>query len=234
MSDDFRPIPYADPRLPTGPAGFRSYAYPSDYAGVLNGQVRDDGRQLRLEPSPLQSLRIPLALTVALWGGVCLSVWLLEAPRAGDIPFLPRHDPGLFCLAVGATGLIFPCLLNFRRHRRPWIVVDRLQRCIYLPRANRGFEFSEVMRLQMISFAPVGFSMRKLEYRGKPASGELQIVFTENGREETRCIVRLPHPPALKRFAIAFHAVTNVPFARVYPVAGTGEWVIEPFDMAEA
>jgi len=84
--------------------------------------------------------------------------------------------------AVSAHSLfVVPGFRRVRGRRlTPWIVVDRPRRLINLPRSNTNISFSNVVRLQLVSCAPLGFSQRTLSYRGKPNSGELQIVFIDH------------------------------------------------------
>jgi hypothetical protein len=93
--------------------------------------------------------------------------------------------------------------------------------------------FSAVIRLQLVSFARVGWDPTRLHYRGGPGRGELQMIIRERGKEETWCIVAHPNPIEVRKFAIAFHQATGVPVARAYPTT-TGHWHVEPLDGGDA
>jgi len=126
--------------------------------------------------------------------------------------------------------LVLPGLLSVRHRRRtPWIVVDRQKKLIWLPRAKKQIPFTDVVRLQLVSSTPVGFSQRTLRYRGKPNSGELQIVFTDRAQEQTWCLVAWPSKDVVNRFAAAFHKGTDIPVSRVNYL-GNGNWRVEAFD----
>jgi hypothetical protein len=132
-------------------------------------------------------------------------------------------------IAIPIVGFFGPLLSARRRGRLPWIVVDRNAKLVRLPREKRDIPFASVIRLQLVSFAPVGVSFRTLSYRGVPPSGEFQIMFDDGGSERTWCVVYWPDPNAVKAFSKAFHEATGVPVSRAYPTS-TGEWHVEAFD----
>lgn len=222
-------VPYADAKLPVGPTGFQVVSYPSDGAGYVGGRLRDDGVRLSLEPTGTLNARwIPIGL-----------VWL--ARSVGLIAYSETHrraattTPVWFtrtvCVAFATgTGLLFWYLLKPESNSRvPWITVDRQSKRVLLPRGKHSFAFSEVVRLQLVSFGHVGVSADRLTNRGRPDTGELQIVFRQGGREHAWAVVSSPYGPVVKEFSVVFRRITGVPVARAYRNL-VNEWQVEPFD----
>jgi hypothetical protein len=144
---------------------------------------------------------------------------------------LVGHIWRIAILAAILVAVASPYLV--RRGRLPWIVVDREKKRIFFPNGTRSYPFSAVIRLQLVSFARVGWDPTRLHYRGGPGRGELQMIIRERGKEETWCIVAHPNPIEVRKFAIAFHQATGVPVARAYPTT-TGHWHVEPLDGGDA
>jgi hypothetical protein len=221
------PLPYAEPTTATGVGGYRPQRYPSDDAGPLNGRVVDDGSLLRLEPTPFLSRRVlPLLLVLAAWSAFVIMTFV--GNRRGTSKPASVLKAMVF-IAIPVVGFFGPMLRARRRGRSPWIIVDRSAKLVRLPREKRDIRFASVIRLQLVSFAPVGVSSRTLSYRGVPPSGEFQIVFHDGRSEQTWCIVYWPDADAVKAFSKAFHDATDIPVSRVYPTT-TGEWHVESFD----
>src|SRR5580700_3882463 len=164
-----RTIDYADPRLPTGSAGYRRLEYPSDRAGFWNpAHVTDDGEILKLEPGPLRWRFIGVCfVTVG-----CIAMILLMSNEETAHPGAPPAIRILLSVVFFVAVLIVPGIFAFwHRRRTPWVIVDRRKKSISLPRAHKSISFQNVVRLQFVSFVPVGFSTRTLSYRDKPDSG---------------------------------------------------------------
>ena len=220
------PIPYADRSLPTAGVVYQQMAFPSDWAGFWNpARFVEDPTNLRLEPGPLHR-----SIGVFVGGALTLGAMFIAA-RGGF-----RSPNGFPVFQVSVCGLLFLLLFIFpaicairRRQRTPWIAVDRERRVISLPRAPKSVPYSSVVRLQLVSFARVGWSSRTWSYHGEPYSGELQIVFRNGAREETWCVVSWPAAHVLKRFVVAFREASGIPVSRVTQRVG-GEIVVEAFD----
>ena len=221
-------IPYAEPSLPTGGVVYRMLEYPSDRPGFWNpARIVDDGTLLRLEPGPLRRRLIGVCLAVA----CCIGIMFVSArARPGSV------NTARLTIKVSVWG--FPFVLLFivpglravwRQQRTPWVSVDRTKRVICLPRARREIAWTNVVRLQLVSFARVGWSARTLSYHGEPNSGEVQIVFHDGAREQTWCIVAWPAKNVIKRFAFVFHEATGIPVSRITHRV-SGEAVVEAFD----
>lgn len=212
------PLPYASPRIATGPSGYRSYRYPADDAGWWNGHCKSDGQLLTFGPSPTHLRMFPIMLLILLYAGIVVSThwghsrmsswsgWI----RPVILLLVPIAFAGGMAWVVGKSN------------RDSWITVDGAKKLIHLPIQRCTLPFAEVIRLQLVSFGPVG------HLRAKSSSGELQIVFRDEHGEQIRCIVNQPEPGAMKRFAIAFQASTGIPVSRVHSTI-SGEWHVEPF-----
>jgi hypothetical protein len=223
------PVPYADPKLPVGPTGFEVRSYPSDGAGYVGGRVRDDGVNLSLEPTGTLNARwIPIGLIWLAWSASMILYSETHRRPATTTPVWFSRAAGI--LFVTGTGLLFWYLLKPESNSRvPWITVDRMAKRILLPRGEHSFPFHDVVRLQVVSFGHVGASADTLTYRGKPDTGELQIVFRKSGQEHTWAVVSSPYGPAVKQFSVAFRGITGIPVSRAYRNL-IGEWQVEPFD----
>ncbi len=215
---DSESLVYARPSVPTGPSGFRSYHYPSDYAGVVNGFCSDDGNVLSLGPTPLHIRLIPVFLLLSLYVVILISsYWHNERVWSWPDSLQP-----ILLLLVPTLFVVVLWRVWSRASRQPWISVDRFKQAVQLPRQQFSLPIASVLRLQLVSFGRVDF------FRRLPRSGELQIVFNDGDSEQTRCIIHLPEPGAMKRFARRMQETTGVPMSRVYP-SSNGEWRVEPF-----
>jgi hypothetical protein len=222
------PIPYAEPSLPTGGVVYRQLEYPSDRAGFWNpARFADDGTTMRLEPGPLRLRLIAVCSAVACFMGV---MFVTERSRTDSANLTKLAFQVSVWGLLGVLLFIAPglCAL-WRRQRTPWISVDRSRKAINLPRARTVIPWTRVVRLQLVSFARVGWSARTLSYHGEPYSGEVQIVFHDGPRDQTWCIVAWPAKDVFKRFAVAFHQATEIPVSRITHHV-SGEWVVEAFD----
>jgi hypothetical protein len=222
------PLPYADPKVPSGPTGFEATGYPSDDAGPLEGCVKDDGTSLSLVPGRLNSVGLGSFTVVAL---VCVIGAIFCLP----VPGQPAHAPWgtrISNAAFASFGvLVFYFLLRSpNRDRRPWIVVERESKRILLPRSKRSFSFADVVRLQLVCFSRRGAFAEATGTGRDPPAGELQIVYRESGKEQTWCVVSELNVPAAKQFSVAIHQISGVPVARAIYHPALAEWRVEPFD----
>lgn len=218
------PLSYADASL----ANFgncQPRRWPGDDAGILDCRLIDDGDRLTLATNGLLSPRsLLLYLFMIAWCGLIL---LIFSTHRGGMSSGQWVKAGLF-IAIPVVGLGWRMFRERRRNAVPWIVVDRAAQMIRLPRPKRDLPFITVVRLQMVSFGPVGFSHRSLQYRGAPESGELQIIFSETGREQTWCVVHCRVSRALRQFAKRVQETSGIPVVQAYS-NWRSEWVVKPF-----
>lgn len=103
---------------------------------------------------------------------------------------------------------------------------------VRLPRKGKEYPLADVVRLQYVSFTPVGLSRRTASYHGEPPQGELQLVTRAAEGVRVECVAHLHVRHAVQQFAAALRSAAGVPVARVYPTA-SGDWHVEPFDGAD-
>jgi len=212
-----RDLDYADVGLPTGKA-FSQLAYPGDYAGALNPvSFDDDGTLLTLQPGPVHR-RIALLAAVFLLSLVPASYRAVHARF--EVPYV------WLCVVILAAWYTYHRMRS--RDHRPWLAVDLRERAIILPRARKKISFAHIIRLEVVSFAPVGLSRKTLSYRGDPRSGELRVVFNDRGVEQTWCALAWPDAIVLQRFVRRFAEATGIPVSRAMPLQ-SGEWYVTPF-----
>jgi hypothetical protein len=189
------PIPYAEPTLAKGTT-YRQLAYPSDRSNFWNpARIVDDGTTLRLEPGPTYARLIGICLCTACFIAIVL---FLDGRRFVVPNVLKLLLPEIVLGSLFVFLVVIPGFRSLGRQRRiPWIEARKQERAIYLPRAKKIIPWSNVVRLQLVCFARVGWSTRTLSYHGEPYSGELQMVFQDGGAEQTWCLVSWPaktHP----------------------------------------
>jgi hypothetical protein len=189
--------------LESGPRTYRALAYPSDDAGRTNGKVSDDGVLLTLGPSPAFSIRLWPPTVIAVYGIFTATLVLID-PHQVQARSLAAETVMAFTL-LGAIILIFYAFWPKGSRKIPWIVANRKTKQITLARENLSIRFSDVIRLQWVSFET---------HRHPNPGGELQIVFCETGCEQIRCVVSNAYPDAVKNFLLTLRATTEISISR--------------------
>src|SRR5580704_12972128 len=127
------PLPYAHPRTPTGPADYDIHARPSDFAGFWNpASFKDDGTVFRLEPGSRFRSFLLSSFTVCFFSVVPAIQIATRVPRISGLEVTMRISACVLTLFAAFVAPGF--FIGWRRDRTPWILVDRHEKRVTLPR----------------------------------------------------------------------------------------------------
>jgi hypothetical protein len=211
----------AGPRrvLPYNPKDYRARAYPGDRGPT---QFVDDGNTFALRMPPRSPWPVVI---VAVFPFLCFFV---VSGAAFDVYYTGRTENKLWLVAGAISAVVSggATLLQQIRPRVSWIEVDRRARVVRLPRERLDLAFDRIVRLQALRIWEV---VTPFSYRHGCA--ELQLVWLDNGRELTSCLVTDTGSRAVKRFAARFEAATGVAVNLVEQKLGS-EFHVSPFNPA--
>jgi hypothetical protein len=177
------------------PPKFALQAYPGDYQ--RNVQVRNEHGWLTMEPGPLNPYPlIARGLFVVAFAVMGFHWWGWQV-----LTLVP------LAIMVGTTASIFVTLRKYRRQNAAaWIELDRSAKVVRLPRQKLAVDVRAIVRMQVVR-ARMGPSTA---YQAEARTGELQIVWNDGSREQTRCVIAQPRSQELQQFLRAFEKATHV------------------------
>jgi hypothetical protein len=181
------------------PHEYRARAYPGDHGSAVYFEVAEVFG-LRSPPTRPWLVLVAVALPFVLFFPL--------SGAAADAYYLGRITDRHWLVPAGICAVVFGGAAIAQVLRRPvtWVEVDRGRRVVRLPREGTELPFECLIRLQALRVT--GFST---PWSHRHAAAELQLVWSDRGRELTSCLVTDTRSRSVRRFAAEFEAYTGAP-----------------------
>jgi hypothetical protein len=186
------------PVLPA-PHEYRPRAYPGDRGWAV---YFDTGDVFGLRSPPRRPWLVLVAVVLPFF------LFFLLSGAAFDVYYFGHMNNRGWLVPAGLCAVVFGAITIAQVRRLPvtWIEADRRRRVVRLPQEDTELPFDRLIRLQALRVT--GYRTPR-SYRH--AAAELQLVWSDRGRELTSCVVTDTGSGAVKRFAAEFEEVTGLP-----------------------
>jgi hypothetical protein len=178
---------------------YRPRAYPGDRGSAV---YFDTPHIFGLRSPPRRPWLLPVVIASPFVLFFLLSGAAWDVYYTGHLTSRGWLVPATLCAVVFGGAAV----AEVRRRPVTWVEVDRRRRVARLPREGTELPFERLTRLQALRVT--GF---RTPWSHRHAAAELQLVWTDRGRELTSCLVAQTRSRGARRFAAEFEASTGLP-----------------------